>query len=383
MKIAVFEDNTAKFDQIVAVLRSKGVKDTGVVRIEYLSQFPKIDALHIDLCIIDIKMPLVSNGPSASTGIEVIEMLANSGHSKTLAMAITAFSDDAECVRDRYWSRGCLIFDFYKPEQWSDALDVYLNQARDKGRYDFLIVTAIQPERDAFLACGLSNLESVDRHGIDHWDVTIGGASGTIVLLPKMGLVNASVVTSRLLEQYSPKAIAMSGICAGIGDSTKLGQLLIPDTCFEYQSGKWLNEAFQAEPYQVNMKPSTRTLIAKLIEDSALTNKLELGFNGKKRPSDITSPKLATFTSGSAVIASTKRINSVKRQHRKVSGLDMEVYGFMRSVELSGQDIHTFSAKAVVDRADVSKGDELHEYGCHIAARFTVEVISKLLLLPH
>jgi adenosylhomocysteine nucleosidase len=100
---------------------------------------------------------------------------------------------------------------------------------------------------------------------------------------------------------------------------------------------------------------------------------------GSIRPSTRAAPKLSVFTTGSAVIASEKRLESVKQQHRKVSGLDMEVYGFHRAVELSGQKIHAFSAKVVVDKADEAKGDSLHEYGCVVSAGFVMRAIRKLL----
>jgi adenosylhomocysteine nucleosidase len=78
------------------------------------------------------------------------------------------------------------------------------------------------------------------------------------------------------------------------------------------------------------------------------------------RPSKLSTPKLAAFTSGSAVIASEKRLSAVKRQHRKVAGIDMEVYGFHRAVELCSQSIHALSAKVVVNKANEAKG-ELHD----------------------
>src|SRR5215213_3209313 len=104
------------------------------------------------------------------------------------------------------------------------------------------------------------------------------------------------------------------------------------------------------------------------LDRDGLISRLEESFSGKVRPAKLSVPKHAAFTTGSAVIASERRLASVMQQHRKVVGLDMELFGFHRAVELSGQQIHAFSAKVVVDKANEAKGDELHEYGCVVSA---------------
>ena len=171
----------------------------------------------------------------------------------------------------------------------------------------------------------------------------------------------------------------MSGICAGIGDEAGLGQLLVAELCWEYQSGKWLDEVFLAEPYQTDIPTVTKPLVAQVLEDKELPARLEYQYGGQNRPSQRHQPKLAVLATGSAVIASEKRLDNIKQQHRKVRGLDMETFGFMRAVELSGKTVHAFCAKTVVDKATESTGDELHEYGAYISARFTVDMIATLL----
>jgi adenosylhomocysteine nucleosidase len=171
----------------------------------------------------------------------------------------------------------------------------------------------------------------------------------------------------------------MSGICAGVGKNAELGQLLVTDLVWEYQSGKWLDEMFEAEPYQVSIPQDTRLKVSKLLDRDNLISHLEANFSGKVGPSKLSAPKLATFTTGSAVIASDRRLAAVMQQHRKVAGLDMELFGFHRAVELSGQSVHALSAKVVVDKANETKGDELHEYGCFVSAAFVLDAVSQLL----
>ncbi|MBX5157690.1 hypothetical protein HJB89_11210 [Rhizobium sp. NZLR8] len=78
------------------------------------------------------------------------------------------------------------------------------------------------------------------------------------------------------------------------------------------------------------------------------------------------------------MIASEDRIGEIKVQHRKLAGLNMEIFGMYRARELSALKPRCLGAKTVVDLAD-SKGDEVHQYGAVVSARFVVDAIRELL----
>lgn len=287
-------------------------------------------AFVIDLCIIDLLMPGVNGGDTRRAGGELLKMLDYSGMQRVPVLAITAYSEEANHHRDAFSARGCIIYNYDDLNIWSQALDIFIAQAKQKGRFDFLIFTAIQPERDAYLSLLDSKVESVQRSGLNLLECEVHGRAGAIVLMPRMGLVNAAVITARALETYSPSVVAMSGICAGIGENAELGQLLIAELVWEYQSGKWFDELFEAEPYQVNIPEPTRLTLSKLLEDKSLLAQLEEKYAGNVRPSRRAVPKLAPFATGSAVIASEQRLATVQQQHRKVAGLDMGLHSQTR-----------------------------------------------------
>ncbi|TCQ16934.1 response regulator [Rhizobium sp. PP-CC-3G-465] len=379
MRVVVFEDTDEKYRVIHNALISRGVKGSSVLRVSNVSQFAALGERDFDLCIIDIRMPGVEGGDRRSSGAEILQMLDYSGRQRIPLLAITAFPEDAREFRDLFAARGCIIYDFDNITVWSQALDIFLAQARDRGRYDFIILTALKEERAGFIGDSTFKIESVERHGLDIWDCELEGHQGAIIVLPRMGLVNAAAMTARVLELYAPQVVALSGICAGIGEAA-LGQLLVTEICWEYQSGKWIGESLENEPYQVVVDENTRVILAKLVDETDILRKLESEYDGSIRPSRKSNPKMAIFSSGSAVIASAKRLAAVKEQHRKVKGIDMEIFGFHRAVELSGQRTRAFSAKVVVDKADEAKSDDLHEYGNYISAQFCLKAIRKLLV---
>ncbi|UHS55501.1 response regulator receiver protein [Agrobacterium vaccinii] len=379
MRVLVFEDNRDKYDVIKNVLLSKDLSENSIVRAESVAEYVRFLDKNFDLCIIDLRMPSLNGGLSGSAGGEILQMLDYSGKKATPVLAITAFEDEATQYREAFSARGCLIFNFDQKEVWSQALDIFIAQANDRNRYDFIIFAALSEERQPFAEFKELTIKSVTRHGLNLWDCDYEQWSGTVVVLPRMGLVNASATVARVMASYSPRVVAMTGICGGISDRASMGQLLVTDVCFEYQSGKWLGDIHKAEPYQVSITQGTRNILEKLLEDRKLINSLEAGFSGSSRPAKLVEPSFAVFTSGSAVIASAKRLKSVEEQHRKVNAIDMEIFGFHRAVELSGQNVHSFSAKTVVDKADEAKGDDLHEYGSYISARFVLQGIKTVL----
>ncbi|MER9132121.1 response regulator receiver protein [Mesorhizobium sp. M0768] len=378
MRTVVFEDDNDKYASIAKVLIAKGVKENAIKRIDNIAKFVAIAKEDFDLCVIDLLMPTIPKGGATSSGMEILHMLDYAGKKRVPLLAITSFVDEAEKYRDAFAARGCIIYDFNRTETWTAALDVFLAQARDRGRYDFVIFTSISEERTAYLRLPGFKHESLLRYGVDHWDLTLGSADGTVILLQRMGLVNASVEIARVLELYAPRIVAMSGICGGVAGNSVLGQLLVAERCWEYQSGKWYDDAFKAEPYHSVMPGRTGTVLAKMIEGPDVVTQFEAGFPGTVRPRTITQPRIAPFASGSAVIASEKRLRSVSDQHRKVAAIDMETFGLYRAVEMSGRDVHSFCAKTVVDMANVAKDDELHFYGSYLSAKFTLAAVENL-----
>jgi adenosylhomocysteine nucleosidase len=110
-----------------------------------------------------------------------------------------------------------------------------------------------------------------------------------------------------------------------------------------------------------------RVLARGLIEDNDLLPRLERDLR-LKRPSKMSEPKLATFTSGSAVVASDQYMAQVATLHRRVSGLDMEVYAVHRAAHIAPCKPDVICAKTVVDLAGGDKDDALQDYGSVISA---------------
>lgn len=373
MKIMLIEDNKPKQEEILGYLLTKGILRKDIVIVENLSDFFAKNSPDIGLFIIDIRIPNVDNSSASQNGRTIVESLVKMGRSDALLLAISSYPEDFTHLRQYFEMHGCILCDFKETKNWQSTLDHLLVQARRDTKFDFLVFCALEEERSPYVAW-FPQGRRVIRGGIECFDIEIAGKSGTVILHPKMGLVNAAAVSAVAIDRYRPNLVAMSGICGGFESRAALGQLLISEMAYEYQSGKWTDDGFSQEPYQVPTEHVLLTSLRKLSDDSELLEELERGFKGS-RPSEQNKPKVAVFTSGSAVIADKKYLDQVELIHRRVSGLDMEIFALQRAAHISVANPPCICAKAVVDLCNNEKNDKIHAYGSFISAKFIIKAI--------
>lgn len=379
MKIMLIEDDIGKCNAISNHLIQRGVLENEIIFAKNLTDFAAHMHEDIGLFVIDLKLPSIDNGSPSLNGKAILETLIKAGKDQALLLAISSYPNDFPEVREYFESRGCILADYSRTAVWKSALDHLLIQLKKEVDFDFLIFCALQIERNPY--CTIMDGSQVIRRGIDCYDINIGDKKGSVILLPKMGLVNAAVTASICIDRFKPVVVGMSGICGGFAGRAKKGQLFVSSMAYEYQSGKWASDGFQQEPYQVPTDHNTLIQLRSLVSTQGLINELEVDFNGS-RPEERQNPEIGIFTSGSAVIADQTLMNQIKQIHRKVEALDMEVFALHRAAELSLSKPSCICAKTVVDLCDKKKDDKLHSYGSYISAKFMIKAIQNFFAFP-
>lgn len=376
MKIFIVEDDLGKRDEIAKYVASLGVEFDHILLAKDMAEFMGKFDDQVSICIIDLRLPAYDGAGPDRNGIGILQAIENAGAGRVKLLAISSYPEEFADIRPQFESRGCLLVDFDQKDVWMNVLKQMVIQVQSAEVLDFVIFCALRSERAPYT--GMMRLGAVPKFkdNLSRLDINIAGKKGTVIELPRMGLVDAAVVAGQCIEKFKPRMVAMSGICAGFPDRAELGQLLVPELAYEYQSGKWTADGFSQEPYQVPLSEHVRLLLRELLEDQTLLTRLEEGWQSD-RPSKMTAPKLATFTSGSAVIASEKFIEQVANYHRRVSGLDMEVYSVFRAAHIARCKPDFMCAKTVIDLAGGQKDDALQPYGCVISARFVVEALER------
>lgn len=379
MRILAIEDNVEKANGIRSLVSEVSPDSVFVVCEDLHSAWKELFNTVYDLIVLDLMMPLTKNGQPQDVGGEVINVIGESQLNRAARIvALTGYEDLFEQQATRFAELGVLLvyFDEFSGK-WKKTIRSMIRRASVLPRCDFVIICALDGERDAFERTDALVGPRRVEHGFDLRRIEIGRYVGNAILQPRAGLVDSSVTTAAVVERFRPRLIAMSGICAGMRGRVKKGQVLVCGTCWEYQVGKYGVKGFEIEPYQSGLREPVRQILSRLCKSNELVKSIYADCGS----SDVVEcpPKMANIVSGSAVIADEDIREGIRLQHRKIDGIEMEMAGVFRAVQLVNDSVVVIGAKAVADFADSKKDDKLHAYACTLSARFIKAAIDALM----
>ncbi|WP_187272989.1 hypothetical protein [Methylobacterium sp. WL69] len=188
---------------------------------------------------------------------------------------------------------------------------------------------------------------------------------------PRMGMVTTAIISAKLISLLRPRLIVMCGICAGVRHKVKLGDVLLVDPAWDFQSGKRVkdeeNSSFSVAPHQLPVAAIVRTCVQQLQTDRSSLAAMTASF-GNDAPG-ISQIVVGPVASGSAVLADGEVIQEIKGQHRELVGVEMEAYGLYAAAEAaSSPKPKAFALKAVCDFADPDKQDGTQKYASFASA---------------
>ena len=379
MRILVVEDDHDKAATISAAIRSFGTKYDPAVCTNLASTVQTLERSRFDLIILDLMLPLTEGGAPMDVGSELINIADSSRNNKnTQLVALTAYEQLFWQQGDRFAKRGVLLVQYGGAATgWKTTLRSIVQRTSIQQRSDFIIICALEDERQGFgsVSCSLGNCRVVN--GLDVQEVVVAGYRGNLVLLPRMGLINSAIVGAIAIERFQPAVVAMSGICGGMKGRVELGQLVVCVNSWEHQVGKYTTDGFLSEQYQIEISEGLRAQLADLCRDSNINRELYKGMRRKglrRLP-----PVLGNFVSGSAVVADPHVRQEIMAQHRKIDAFDMETAALYRAAKLTDPSVIVLTAKTVVDFGDENKNDYVRREGCAISARFIANAITRIM----
>ncbi|WP_315781537.1 MULTISPECIES: response regulator [unclassified Bradyrhizobium] len=394
MRVLIIDDDKDKSTSISEAIDSSlnGNHRYSVTVVSTLADAIRVlSEVLFDLVILDLMLPYLTDGPADSrAGLELLRQLrsVDGKNRSTPVIGLSAFPDEVAAYREKFDELGVLITKFDSTETWRRSLlrivEDIDSRSETKTPLDFLVVCALEEERQGFRFTDFTKISEVVVGGLNVHYVYLEGERryfGGLMRLGQMGLVASTYEATWALNVFHVDIICMSGICAGFSGQTKLGQLVVGSPVWEYQAGKWSENGFEIAPTQIPLKSQTRAIIDHTISKDEFREMLEARIDGNYlRPALRSTPKLAPFVTGSAVIADARRLAHIEQQHRKIAALDMETFGvYFAAHEAPTNPKHFFSAKCVVDFADTDKNDNLHQYGCAVSARATEALLLELL----
>ncbi|MGB0937981.1 MAG: response regulator [Colwellia sp.] len=382
MKILIIEDNPSKKESIEEVINTSlqnlanhysinWAEDlTSARRYLYTEQF--------DLVIFDMYLPdIKGHGQERDCSFELISEFSHSKNYQSEAIALTQFEvNEVENIQ-LFNKAGITLVSYDESKGWKTALELKLSRVAQKIKCDFLIFCALAKERSAFSDTIATLGESQNISGMDCQEIQIGDKHGLIIKPNEMGLVSMAIVSSKAIELFQPKIVAMSGICAGVSGESNYLDIIVGKICWEYQTGKWKDGEFKQEPMQASIDSNLKVDLEQSKNDSSLINAVRKNLYATELGN--MNIHVAPISSGSAVIADASMMERIGTQHRKMAGLEMEMYALYEAASQSLCKPLYFGAKTVVDMADNTKADGFHDIGCLTSARYVAIMLQKQL----
>lgn len=385
MKILILEDEDDKYGEIQSETLQI-IPEAEIQRVENWYDYARAIAnTKFDLILLDLVVPRSGRDHTVEDHHEQLVETTRDYQSKsffTPAIVLTRYTEKSEDFVYDLNKVDINVIPFNDHGEWKEALKLKLLAAQPKKKYEFVIVCALEKEVNAYdgLTGILGPVKTIS--GLSCREIQIGAYKGVIVRAHRMGLVAAAVVATMALDRFEPRLICMSGICGGIASESEIYDLLVTQTCHQHDTGKWSNNGFKSEHYDVQIDVDVHNKLTELCSDVSLKDYLLEGLNPSRSEFPAKLERVSCnvkadvpTSSGSAVMAEDGKTSSLASGQRKLAGFDMEIYSVYEAARLAANKPAFFAAKTVVDDGGKNKGDKFHRIGCLLSAKFIVKAI--------
>ncbi len=389
MKILIIDDDDTKRALLTSTLASFGVQSIDIEIAKSAASARKLfTERNFDVVILDLVLPVSdrSGNPSPDIGFGLLQELTDEAAAKRI-VGVTAHAEALVEYESGFRElTEQLLFVGADKAEWKESLRALVSQvtalATKRPAYDVDVcfVCALRaPEYEAVLALegivwGAEQVlagQTLFKKGT----LQINGRSLSVVAAhsKSMGMVAACHLTKTLIETFRPRTLMMTGFCGGLPGEVELGDVIIAERSWDWQSGKWTDSGFEQAPDQ---KEATGELVAlaKSLESQAveLMRSVVHHRNPGRAPKFCIGPMLT----GSAVVTDEELHEMFATQHRKAIAVDMECYGVYYSAYYAEEPKPKFLCiKTVADLCGGTKGKEFQQYGSALSARIALSTL--------
>ena len=407
MKILIVDDSQQRYGRFVEILQGLGVAMSDIdtaVGSKQADEF--LQSQQYDLLILDIVLPVWPQGEgdpkNALDLLFAIHAEDEDLHRPRHIVGITSEREVADQASEEFAAYTWTIIE-YSPtdDEWLNRLVAcvrYLMQvAADlplgpaaKERADLVIVCALaSPELSQVLELPwdwqpeptmLPDATFVHRGSFS--DANGRSYSVAAAHAPRMGMVSSALLTSSLIENLRPRLIAMTGICAGLRGKVSIGDVLLADPSWDFQSGKRVkdesNADFVARAHQLPVSSKIRKFVQEMNRQKKDATAIAAQFPGDALAENPTI-HAGPVACGSSVLADGEVIQEIRgRQQGDVIGVEMEIYGVYAAAAAASEPQPTaFALKGVCDFADPDKADGAQDFAAFMSANVLRRLVER------
>jgi nucleoside phosphorylase len=302
----------------------------------------------------------------------------------------TSFSEPLILVYRHHQAVLGLLEEILSMEEVKAQLEESPPQIPINDKFDIVIVTALfDTEFEALKKIPVEWKQYFSIGDNTHYlEGKIGTKNVLLATDDKMGIAAATGLSTKVIAKFKPQYLIMAGIAAGVKDNEKdYGDIMVARFTWNYESGKHKYDmkskksVFEPSPEQIEMHDSLVHIINDAKSDDQMLNWIYESFDTTDRTNSkpTRTPKIfmGPMATGSAVLADKGKIDSIRKNNRKLIGIDMETFGVFYSVKTFSNlnETKAISIKSISDFADYRKNDRYRNYAAHTSARFIYSLI--------
>lgn len=256
--------------------------------------------------------------------------------------------------------------------------------------FDICILCALSKEAESVRSefekrCQPFQLAFTEKRNYPYWHTLFENLreeplTALVMAMPFTGPVETPLFVQTLLDEFHPRFIAMTGICAG-DRNVAIGDLVVASYAFHHEAGK----IEPGKEGQDSLRPEWRTSGPQsriVMYAQALTTwkrpliEMKQHLLGRSLlPKEHPRCFIAPIASGMAVQGNYP-FPRLQEYNRKVAFLDQEVAAFYRTLQ-EHPEVPFLAVKSVCDNGDPAKNDNYHDYAARASAIYLLHFIQE------
>lgn len=393
VKVLIVEDQTEKQGDIYNLLIHTLGREHVEVKFASYAHDAKyhLRSQNVDIMILDICIPLLPGQlPSRDGGIRLLQEIKGTERIYTYPKYVIALSEYEDLIRKFNLQDGIIhtaIHYDVNSNEWNIRLSECVktvatitanNVQRRTYMFDIAVICALKEELDYVKEamqdleeCCIQDEELVFYKGWFHRDnkkISVVAAS-----FGQKGMAAAATLTTKLIHNFIPKYVVMTGIAAGIQDKVNMGDIVVAKYAWDYGAGKEVVEedrpTHKNTIEQISIDTKMETWVSKLADDPSRLAQIQNSFKNKM-PNSLLRLHCGPVATGAAVIADIDKVKEIQNQIRDVIAIEMEIYGVYHAAKWAiDPKPHFVAIKSVCDFADVKKSNDYHNYAAFTSAK--------------
>lgn len=406
IKILILEDTKEKLSEIMSVvLKNEDIKDSDITYVDCTRKArDELKDYTFDLFITDLLVPeTIINEPNPKEAETLLFDLINDDimNKPTHIIGLTAYEDEIEEYKHIFTDDNWELLPYSENEDdWEKKVTnkvKYIvdakknNQVKADYIFDIAIICALKDPEFRQVKNLSNNWEKVNipNSSLSFFKTTFnrGNKSLSVVAVSNdlMGMVNTAILATQVIEFFKPKYLAMTGIAAGNPDEVDLGDVILFEHAWDYNSGKIKSDENKNQVFELDLRqePVCKDLcnyMKELKDDEDFLYQTFKEYGITNRAKTQLKIQIGNVASGAAVIANSEVTKEITKQGRKLKGIEMEGYAVYCAASHAREPKPTpFVIKSICDYADENKNDNIQDYAAYTSARILKEFALRFL----